>query len=73
MIVVYASNRDGDRIMVMFPNEEKLGISELENYYKNFVEFSVPKGILVIKNELTSHAKKVLYIIIKVLENQEEF
>jgi len=59
--------------MVMFPNEEKLGISELENYYKNFVEFSVPKGILVIKNELTSHAKKVLYITIKVLENQEEF
>ena len=51
--------------MVMFPNEEKLGISELENYYKNFVEFSVPKGILVIKNELTSHAKKVLYIINK--------
>ena len=59
--------------MVMFPNEEKLGISELENYYKNFVEFSVPKGILVIKNELTSHAKKVLYTTIKVLENQEEF
>ena len=59
--------------MVMFPNEEKLGISELENYYKNFVEFSVPKGILVIKKELTSHAKKVLYITIKVLENQEEF
>jgi hypothetical protein len=45
--------------MVMFPNEDKLGISELENYYKSFVEISVPRGILVIKNELTSHAKKV--------------
>ena len=59
LIVVYASNREGDRIMVMFPSEEKLGISELENYYKNFIEFSVPKGILVVKNDLTSFARKV--------------
>ena len=57
--MVYASNRDGDSIMVMFPNEEKLGISELENYYKSFIDISVPRGILVIKNDLTSHAKKV--------------
>jgi hypothetical protein len=62
LIVVYASNREGDRIMVMFPSEEKLGISELENYYKNFIEFSVPKGILVIKNDLTSFARKVTLI-----------
>jgi hypothetical protein len=59
MIVVYADNREGDSMMVMFPSEEKLGISELENHYKKFVEYSVPRGILVIKNDLTSHAKKV--------------
>lgn len=58
-IVVWASNRDQDSIIVMFPSEEKLGISELENYYKKFIESSVPRGILVIKNDLTSHAKKV--------------
>jgi hypothetical protein len=58
-IVVWASNREQDSIIVMFPSEEKLGISELENYYKKFIESSVPKGILVIKHDLTSHAKKV--------------
>jgi len=59
--VVWASNREQESIIVMFPGEEKLGISELENYYKKFIESSVPKGILVIKNDLTSHAKKVLF------------
>jgi len=49
--------------MVMFPNEEKLGISELETYYKSVMEMSVPRAILVIKNDLTSHAKKVLFFI----------
>ena len=53
----------------MFPHEEKLGVSELENYYKNFLEFSVPKGILVIKNYLTTHAKNVFLQKFKALEN----
>ena len=61
-MVVYASNREGDSLMVMFPHEEKLGISELETYYKSFIEMSVPRGILIIKNDLTSHAKKVYLI-----------
>ena len=45
--------------MVMFPDDEKLGISELENLYKNFIDLEIPKGILIIKNDLTSHARKV--------------
>lgn len=47
-------------MFVMFPDEEKISVGDLEKYAKTMVNNDVPRGIIVIKGEITKKAKEAI-------------
>ena len=63
-LLMIVSNKDGEKIVVMFHSEKekKIGIEELRPYVTKMYNIKVDHGIIVIINNLTKKAKEVLNI-----------
>jgi DNA-directed RNA polymerase I, II, and III subunit RPABC1 len=45
------------RIVVFFPNDEKIGVKHIREYYNRMIDLQIQKAILVVKESITSFAK----------------
>jgi hypothetical protein len=54
------SNKDGDKIFIMFPNEEKIALTEIESFSRRMMENQVYRGIMIIRGEISKFALKVI-------------
>lgn len=62
-------NAQGQKIIVYFPNEEKIGIKLVNYYDEKMLESSIYRCILIIKGSITSFAKDE---IIKISQRDSE-
>jgi DNA-directed RNA polymerase I, II, and III subunit RPABC1 len=60
LIVMVAHNDDPtDTMIVQFPDQPKIGVDRIKDYFKKMQEESIPHSILVVQTGLTPAAREV--------------
>lgn len=60
LIVMVAHNDDPtDTMIVQFPDQPKIGVDKIKDYFKKMQEESIPHSILVVQTGLTPSARDV--------------
>jgi hypothetical protein len=60
LIVMVAHNDDPtDTMIVQFPDQPKIGVDRIKDYFKKMQEESIPHSILVVQTGLTPAARDV--------------
>ncbi len=61
LIVMVAHNDDPtDTMIVQFPDQPKIGVDKIKDYFKKMQEESIPHSILVVQTGLTPAARDVM-------------